>query len=83
MPCHLITLKLPDFSMSFKATLFLPTVHTRAFTEVYKHSTMVAMAMRPNITLVPPTDNRSVLIGFGVKIRTQELPTVTAPGVLD
>ena len=84
LPCNMpLTLKLPDFSMSFKATLFPPTVHTRAFTEAYRHSAVVAMAMRPNITFVPPTDDRSVLIGLGVKIRTPELPTMTAPGVLD
>ena len=54
-----------------------------SITEAYRHSTMAAMARRPNITSVPPTDNRSVLIGLGVKLRTPELPTMTAPGVLD
>ena len=79
----LLTSQLPDFSMSFKATLFLPTVYTRAFTEAYRHSAVVAIAMRSNITLVPPTDDRSVLIDLGVKIRAPELPTMTTPGILD
>ena len=82
-PIMLLTLKLPDFSMSFKATPFLPTMYTRAFTAAYRRSAVVAIAMRSNITLVPPTDDRSVLISFGVKIRTPELPTKTAPGIVD
>ena len=56
------------------------TVPTRAFIKAYRHSAMVAMALRSDITLVPPTDDKNVLIGLGVRIRTPKRPTImTAP----
>ena len=57
---------------------FPSTAHTRAFTDAYRQSTVVAIATSPNITLVPPTDGRRARKGLGVKVRT---PEVTEQGV--
>ena len=72
------TLNPPVRAMSFKAMSFPSTAHTRAFTDAYRQSTVVAIATSPNITLVPPTDGRRARKGLGVKVRT---PEVTEQGV--
>lgn len=63
------TLKPPVLSISFKASWLLPTIHTRAFIEAYRLSTVVAMATNPSTTDVPPTEDNKLLSGCICHVR--------------
>ncbi len=78
---HVLTLNPPVRSISLSPTGLLPTMHTRAFMDAYRLSTVVAMATRPSTTLVPPTEDSSVRRGCGWKNRMPENPHSTAPKV--